>query len=360
MGIKIDLNKFDWDLINSEHIKGMYWKNIPSKFGFSKTLLQRAEKEGFIKKIKHIKKHTDKCKQNLSIKMSEYLKKNPDKCVWKRSDKLKSVPCENLKKKLKDNNINFVEEFKPINNRFFSIDIAFPDKKIGIEVNGTQHYDKNGGLKEYYQKRKEEIEKLGWKLFDIHYSKVYKECFVKDLIYRLKEEYDLKDIDYSFYIKEPKKKIKIKSRKEYLENLSNINFKNIHSKRIKLIKSSNIIFNKMGWVNKVSKLIGITPQNINRWMKKYMYDFYEKECFKKVDRFGLSKFKKYGSTENYLKYRNEISFKSTDERINIMKKYNISLFDKGWCKKLINLFKIKKTSVYKWVNKNRIYILSKY
>ena len=25
--------------------------------------------------------------------------------------------------------------------RFFSIDIAFPDEKIGIEVNGNQHYD---------------------------------------------------------------------------------------------------------------------------------------------------------------------------------------------------------------------------
>lgn len=32
----------------------------------------------------------------------------------------------------------------PLDDRSFSLDIAFPEKKIGIEVNGNQHYERNG------------------------------------------------------------------------------------------------------------------------------------------------------------------------------------------------------------------------
>lgn len=354
MADKIDLTKIDWVLINNEHENGLYWTKIPIKFGIGKKVLNRAEKEGFIKKIKHKNKHTDESRKILSYKMSKYLKENPEKCVWKRSDKLKSVPCEVLKKHFKDNCINFVEEYKPLDNRFFSIDIAFPDKKIGIEVNGTQHYNKYGGLKEYYQKRKEEIEKLGWKLFDVHYSKVYKESFVNELIYTLKKEYDLKNIDYSFYIKKPKKRL-VKSRKDYYDALNKINFDKKHSARIKIILESDIDFKIMGWVNKVSKLISIPHTNVNKWMKKFMPEFY-KGCFKK--RFGLSRIKKYGSKEKYLKHRQKISLDITNKRIELIKKENINLNEKGWHEKLMKLFNSKRSRTYKWFNKNKKHILS--
>ncbi len=56
-----------------------------------------------------------------------------------------------LKKILDNINVKYVPEYNPLINRFFSIDIAFPDKKIGIEINGNQHYNIHGSLKEYYQ-----------------------------------------------------------------------------------------------------------------------------------------------------------------------------------------------------------------
>jgi len=292
--------------------------------------------------------------------MKDYLKKNPDKCVWKRSDKLKSIPCETLKNILRENGISFVEEFKPLPDRFFSIDIAFPDKKIGIEVNGTQHYNSDGSLKEYYENRKLEIEKTGWELFDVHYSKVYKDKFINDFVLELKTEYDFKNIDYSFYIKENNKKTKPKSYKEYIESVRKNNFENKHSKRINLILNFDIDFKKRGWVSKVSKLINIPHTNVNKWMKKYMLEFYEKECLKKVDKLGLSKVRKFNSIEDYYNHRKKTSSEVTDFRIKMMKDSNIRIDDKYWYIKLMKLFNLSRTIVFKWVSGNKEYILSKF
>jgi selenophosphate synthetase-related protein len=43
---------------------------------------------------------------------------------------------------------------------------------------------------------------------------------------------------------------------------------------IELVKSSNIDFSKHGWVGKVAILINKSSQHVNRWMKRYMPDFY--------------------------------------------------------------------------------------
>lgn len=48
-----------------------------------------------------------------------------------------------------------------------------------------------------------------------------------------------------------------------------------------LIKNSSIEFNKLGWVEKVSLILNITPQRVNNWMKTNMNDFYEQKCFKR-------------------------------------------------------------------------------
>ena len=84
----------------------------------------------------------------------------------------------------------------------YSIDIAFPDKKIGIEINGNQHYNRDGTLKEYYLKRHNDICNRGWLLYECHYSLVYKQQFIESLITELKSTFYLGLIDYSFYIKE--------------------------------------------------------------------------------------------------------------------------------------------------------------
>ena len=47
---------------------------------------------------------------------------------------------------------------------------------------------------------------------------------------------------------------------------------------IKLVLNSNIDFSKYGWVSKVSNVINKTPQNVVKWMKRNMFDFWSKNC----------------------------------------------------------------------------------
>jgi hypothetical protein len=117
--------------------------------------------------------HTEETKLLLSKKQNDYLKNNPDKHPWKNNEKFKSVPCENVKDYLKKNNIDFVEEFKPLEDRHFSLDISFPHIMVALEINGQQHYNSDGTLKDYYQNRHDLIESKGWKIIEVHYS----QCF---------------------------------------------------------------------------------------------------------------------------------------------------------------------------------------
>lgn len=132
------------------------------------------------------KQHSIETKNKIKKGRKKFLTENPEKHPWRKNTKFISVPCEYLKNILRKNNIVFKEEFQPLlPERFFSIDIIIPDLKIGIEVNGNQHYNKNKTLKLYYQNRHDLIEKSGWKIIELHYSEVYKDdiiCRVEQMV----------------------------------------------------------------------------------------------------------------------------------------------------------------------------------
>jgi len=252
------------------------YKELNIKYGLSYNTICKLVKGIIVNKNekrlrrKKIFKHSEETKKIISESRKKWLKDNPDKHVWKRSDKFKSAPCEHLKKILIDNDFNFISEYNVINGNSYAVDIAFPSIKIGIEVNGNQHYNKDKTLKDYYLNRKNKIEEEGWKLYDIHYSKVYDDLFIKSLIDSLNEN-DLNDVDLSFYIR--KKKEKGPNPKEkYLEKIKPI---------IQKIEQSNIDFSKKGWVKEVSKIIGISENVAGRWMRKNMLDFYDDKCKKR-------------------------------------------------------------------------------
>ena len=128
------------------------------------------------------KKHTDEAKALLSEKRKQWLKENPDLHPWKKSTKFVSEPCEYLKRLLLQNSFNFVAEFSPLEDRFFAIDIVFPDLLFGIEVNGEQHYNRDRTLKKYYQERHDLIESKGWRILELHYT----ECYNHDVIEKIR------------------------------------------------------------------------------------------------------------------------------------------------------------------------------
>jgi predicted RNA-binding Zn-ribbon protein involved in translation (DUF1610 family) len=47
------------------------------------------------------------------------------------------------------------------------------------------------------------------------------------------------------------------------------------------LKTSQINFRKFGWVGPASKIIGIEPQKVGKWMHKNAFDFYQEQCFRR-------------------------------------------------------------------------------
>lgn len=216
-------------------------------------------------------------RKKISDRRKKFLKENPDKHPWKKDTKKISEPCEKLKEYLRNKNISFVEEWQPLENRFYSIDIAFPDIKFGIEVNGNQHYNRDGTLTNYYQERHDLIEKEGWKLLELHYSSCYNTNLL-DSILQFGKQPDYTDYFKLKELKEiEKNKNKPLKRGEKIKRKTDIKWESYKS----VVLESNIDFSKFGWVKAVALLLNIKDQKVCNWMRRYLPEFYEKTCFKR-------------------------------------------------------------------------------
>lgn len=149
----------------------------------------------------------EEIKAKISESRKKYLLANPNSHPWKNKDKFQSKPCEYFKQKLREKSIEFVEEYNPLKDRAFSVDIAFPEKMIGIEINGNQHYERNGELKDYYKKRHELIESAGWKLYELHYSLVWNDKVFEDTVLMVNSSDRKIEFDYETYVQEKMKEI---------------------------------------------------------------------------------------------------------------------------------------------------------
>lgn len=223
---------------------------------------------------------TNEMKEKISNSRKKWLSEHKDQHVWKRNSKFLSIPCENLKQYLKDKGINFVEEYEPFNDINYCLDIAWPDEKIAIEVNGNQHYNKDGSLNKYYQKRHNLFVERGWKIFEIHYTKCYN-ININDFNDILELPiYDKEYVGKYFSKKEIKKQIKEQ------ENLIKQNLKQQEYNKRKqiienLINNSGIDFTKSHWstdaYNYLLNRNELFNKGIFRIIKYYCPEFLQRE-----------------------------------------------------------------------------------
>ena len=216
----------------------------------------------------------DELRKHLSNKRKAYLKNNPEKHPWKRSNKFISEPCQNLKDVLAKRQIPFASEYTPLEDRFFAIDIAFPALKLGIEVNGEQHYNRDGTLKNYYQERHNLITAAGWKLYEIHYSICYNAQRLNDIVDMLIRENDLKNANLSFVMKKKEKPaLKYGSWKEAGEaqrQRTNEKYMNEIERWRSVIDSVDTT--KFGFVEKIAKQLDCSHTHVRRILNKYFPD----------------------------------------------------------------------------------------
>lgn len=271
--------------------------------------------------------------KKLSDIRKKYLRENPDKHPWKNKNKYISGPCEHFKNILKSKNIEFVEEYSPLLTNFYSIDIAFPNIKVGIEINGNQHYNRDKTLVDYYQERHDKIESEGWMLYEIHYSKVYDPIFIEELLSKINLR---EQISYDFYIKKDKSEFIGPPKPDFYD-------KKLLKDLIILekLKTSNINFSKLGWVEQASKIIGITPQKVGSWIERIDKDFYS-TCYQRNKFVGPPKpnSDQLREIEKYYKLK--------------LIKETIDFTQKGWTKEASKIIGVKTNRVRSWIKKHDI------
>ena len=286
--MKTKINEYDWEKVQNFYNDCLSQKDTMLKFKISRTVFEKAKDKKLIVCKKYYHKQSEETKKLLSKKMKEIKKRysqDEEKNFWKRKNKFVSTPCEYFKKYLEKNSVFFYSEYKNYMewNRNFSIDIAFPNEKIGIEINGNQHYNRDGSLKEYYQKRHDLLKSFGWEIIEIPYLMVYNDEFKKNILLKIKEKVNLK-FDYSKFVKEKleEKRKKIicpicggkknsQSKKCYICSSIENGIKNRKVKRPlkeeleKELKESNL--------SALGRKYGVSSNAIKKWCKNYEINY---------------------------------------------------------------------------------------
>jgi very-short-patch-repair endonuclease len=238
-------------------------------------LINKRLKKLNIKSKKTTRKQSESSKRKISEKRKKWLKDNPDKHPWRNCNKFKSKPCELVKDFLRKQNIQFIAEYDPnIPEANYSIDIAIPDKLIALEINGNQHYNSDGTLKLYYQKRHDLLKLNGWNVYEIHYSHCFKLEKWVELINSFKIIKSTNNFDYLSYVPKQKyiKYCEICSKQ--IRTTSDRCKK--HSKRsTKIIWPSIEDIRELVWklpIIKIAENLGVSDKAVSKFCKKNNID----------------------------------------------------------------------------------------
>lgn len=144
-------NIIDWvevqDKYDTEKISE---RNLCKFYGMSEARIHRAKKKGLFKsrdkkelleiitESSRNRRHTDETKKRISEIRKKYLLENPDKVPYKLNHSSKESYPEKYFTEL------FLKEGLDVNKSLqiglYELDFCIPDKKIDIEIDGSQHY----------------------------------------------------------------------------------------------------------------------------------------------------------------------------------------------------------------------------
>lgn len=113
--------------------------------------------------------HTDATKKLISDKRKEYLRLNPEKVPYRMNHKSRgqSQPEKYWQTVLENHGQVFVPEFR---FGLYSLDFAFPELKVDLEIDGSQHYlDPKVVLSD--QTRNTNLQRFGWRVIRVVWVK---------------------------------------------------------------------------------------------------------------------------------------------------------------------------------------------
>lgn len=224
--------------------------------------------------------HTEETKRKIREKRFEYLKLKRGETAWEKRQKREMSYLEEWFDK-KCNQYDLYSKYDIINEYPifpYFIDFAFINEKIAVELDGRCHFI-NGGKRIMHDIKKDDfLIKEGWRIFRIRFDEILDDHMILKLVNFIGDRAKKKNFGNRLY-----RNVEI-VKKNIIINKSRINKKNYEDsqqKYIDIILKSGIDFSKFGWVNMVSDIINQRPQKINKWMKRFMKDFYESYCFKR-------------------------------------------------------------------------------
>lgn len=216
----------DWDEIQSFYDNDKNWNDICEYFNISQNLIVQAKKLGLFKSRtksesisislkKNPRKHSEETKKKISEIRKKYLQENPDKVPYKLNHSSKeSYPEKYFTEVFKNEGIKVTKSF---HIELYELDFCILDKKIDIEVDGSQHYY-DEKIVESDKRRNKFLEDDGWDIIRINWSEYQKFSFddKKDYISKLKS-YINNLIETKPLFEITIKKRKIKEKKQRVE-----------------------------------------------------------------------------------------------------------------------------------------------
>ena len=272
--------------IQSIYDSGLSWVDVSKKAEISLATIMKYTKMGVLKsrtaseslKISKNKRPKRKLSKETKLKISvarkKWLKENPDKHPWQNKSFVhSSVPCEKFKSFLKEQNIDFIEEYLPVVHigRFFRIDIAFPDKKVAIEVNGNQHYESNGELKPYYKERQSILEENGWTVYQVHHTACFNPEKLSEFMDKVNSSEKKIEFDYFNYVPREKKKY-FCACGNIISKKSKVCPKCYGLSNRKIVRPTKDELQKLIWEKpliELGKQFGVSDSAVKKWCKNY-------------------------------------------------------------------------------------------
>lgn len=188
----------DWNEVQMFYNEGNNWNDILDKYKISNKRLSNAVKDGLFKtrgrseslklyKAKNPLKHTEETKNKISEIRRNYLKANPDKVPYKLNHSSKESYPEKYFTELFEKEDIKVKKYHRVG--VYELDFCILDKKIDIEIDGSQHYlDKK--IVDSDNRRNTFLKENGWDIIRIDWSNYQKLTFFE------KSEYIQKLKDY--------------------------------------------------------------------------------------------------------------------------------------------------------------------
>lgn len=212
--------------------------------------------------------HTSETKEHLRQKRIDYLKKKTGKTAWERRSRKEMSYLENwfqeeviLKHSLQTKHQIITEHF--VGGYF--IDFAFLDKMLAVEIDGRCHFDKEMIRRDNDFRKDAQLQDLGWQVIRMNFYDIRHKP--DELIARFLNVLNHGDSESLEWIGQMRytefKKTKVSQSCDKLERNVKIEDK------INNVLKENIDFSRHGWVQKVSNIIGITPQKTRSWLEKH-------------------------------------------------------------------------------------------